>query len=64
MQLATDDEGRKKQLLEVKGISQQAYDDARIALQSAEADRDNLHAPDRQDRASVRLSAGRSACAK
>lgn len=44
VQLATDDEGRKKQLLEVKGISQQAYDDARIALQSAEADRDNLRA--------------------
>lgn len=44
VQLATADEGRKKQLLDVKGISQQAYDDARIALQSAEADRDNLRA--------------------
>lgn len=44
VQLASDDEGRKKQLLEVKGISQQAYDDARIALQSAEADRANLQA--------------------
>lgn len=44
MQLAQDDEGRKKQLLAVKGISQQAYDDARITLQSAEADRDNLQA--------------------
>lgn len=44
IQLASDDEGRKKQLLDVKGISQQAYDDARIALQSAEADQDNLQA--------------------
>jgi membrane fusion protein (multidrug efflux system) len=44
VQLATDDEGRKKQLLDVKGISQQAYDDAHIALQSAEADQDNLRA--------------------
>lgn len=44
VQLASDDEGRKKQLLEVKGISQQAYDDARITSQSAEADRDNLRA--------------------
>ena len=44
MQLASDDEGRKKQLLDVKGISQQAYDDSRITYQSAEADRDNLRA--------------------
>jgi len=44
VQLASDDEGRKKQLLEVSGISQQAYDDARIKLQSAEADRANLQA--------------------
>ncbi|MEO5586006.1 MAG: efflux RND transporter periplasmic adaptor subunit [Flavobacteriales bacterium] len=44
MQLASDDEGRKKQLLAVKGISQQAYDDSRITFQSAEADRDNLRA--------------------
>ena len=44
VQLASDDAGRKKQLLDVKGISQQAYDDARIALQSAEADRANLQA--------------------
>jgi membrane fusion protein (multidrug efflux system) len=44
VQLASDDEGRKKQLLDVNGISQQAYDDARITKQSAEADRDNLHA--------------------
>ncbi len=44
VQLASDDEGRKKQLLEVSGISQQAYDDSRIKLQSAEADRANLQA--------------------
>jgi membrane fusion protein (multidrug efflux system) len=44
VQLATDDEARKKQLLAVKGLSQQAYDDASIALKSAEADRDNLRA--------------------
>ncbi len=44
VQLAQDDEARKKQLLAVNGISQQDYDDARIALQSAEADRDNLQA--------------------
>lgn len=44
VQLATDDEARKKQLLAVKGVSQQAYDDALVALMSAEADRDNLRA--------------------
>lgn len=44
VQLTQDDEARKKQLLAVNGISQQDYDDARIALQSAEADRDNLQA--------------------
>ena len=44
VQLAQDAEARKKQLLAVQGISQQDYDDARIALQSAEADRDNLQA--------------------
>ena len=44
VQLAQDDEARKKQLLAVNGISQQDYDDARIVLQSAEADRDNLQA--------------------
>jgi membrane fusion protein (multidrug efflux system) len=44
IQLARDDAGRKKQLLDVNGISQQAYDDARIALQSAQADSANLHA--------------------
>jgi membrane fusion protein (multidrug efflux system) len=44
VQLATDDEARKKQLLAVKGVSQQVYDDALVALKSAEADRDNLRA--------------------
>lgn len=44
VQLASDDEGRKKQLLDVKGISQQAYDDAQIALQTAQAERANLQA--------------------
>ena len=44
VQLAQDDEARKKQLLAVQGVSQQVYDDARIALQSAQADRDNLKA--------------------
>lgn len=44
VQLAQDDEARKKQLLAVQGVSQQTYDDARIALESAQADRDNLRA--------------------
>lgn len=44
VQLATDDEHRKKQLLAVGGVSQQVYDDARNALQSAQADRANLKA--------------------
>ncbi|MEO8733782.1 MAG: efflux RND transporter periplasmic adaptor subunit [Flavobacteriales bacterium] len=44
IQLARDDSGRKKQLFDVKGISQQAYDDSRIAMQSAQADSANIRA--------------------
>jgi len=44
IKLAREDAGRKKQLFDVKGISQQAYDDSRIAMQSAQADSANIRA--------------------
>ncbi|HEX2618273.1 MAG TPA: efflux RND transporter periplasmic adaptor subunit [Flavobacteriales bacterium] len=44
VQLAQQDEERKKQLLNVSGVSQEVYDQARIQLESLKADADNLRA--------------------
>jgi membrane fusion protein (multidrug efflux system) len=44
IRLAREDAGRKKKLLDVKGISQQSYDDAMIAQLSAQADSANIQA--------------------
>lgn len=44
VQLAEQDEQRKKQLLAVSGVSQEAYDQSRIQLESLRADADNLRA--------------------
>lgn len=44
LKLATDDEGRKKQLLAVSGISQEQYDASQAALAGLKADADDLRA--------------------
>lgn len=44
LKLATDDEGRKKQLLAVSGISQEQYDASQPALAGLKADADDLRA--------------------
>jgi membrane fusion protein (multidrug efflux system) len=44
LKLGTDDEGRKKQLLAVSGISQEQYDASQAQLAALQADADNLRA--------------------
>jgi len=44
LKLARDDEGRKKQLLAVSGISQEQYDASQAALAGLQADADDLRA--------------------
>ncbi|MBK9286712.1 MAG: efflux RND transporter periplasmic adaptor subunit [Flavobacteriales bacterium] len=44
LRLAKDDEGRKKQLLAVSGISQEQYDASQAQLAAIEADADDLRA--------------------
>lgn len=44
LKLGTDDEGRKKQLLAVSGISQEQYDASLSQLAALQADADNLRA--------------------